>query len=150
MKSVWNSLAIAAALAIATPAWAQTNPSAGNPVGTLGPNPGGPGLTPYTGGAPAPAANSAVPPVHPHGAYHHARAMHHFHREMARKAALSGDTTAQLNREELARIQSGNLSNPPSPPAASAPPPPGAGGPPPGGPGAPPPGNMPLPGPAAH
>jgi hypothetical protein len=39
--------------------------------------------------------------------------MHAFHRHMAEKAALSGDTTAQLNREELARIQSGNLGNPP-------------------------------------
>jgi hypothetical protein len=41
--------------------------------------------------------------------------MRHFHHEMARKAELSGDTTAQLNRQELARIQSGNASNPPAP-----------------------------------
>jgi hypothetical protein len=41
---------------------------------------------------------------------------------MAQKAALSGDTTAQLNREELARIQSGNLGNPPAPPPGSPPP----------------------------
>ena len=34
--------------------------------------------------------------------------MHAHHKEMAARAALSGDTTAQLNREELARIQSGN------------------------------------------
>jgi hypothetical protein len=34
---------------------------------------------------------------------------------MAAKAALTGDTTAQLNREELARIQSGNLGNAPAP-----------------------------------
>jgi hypothetical protein len=38
--------------------------------------------------------------------------MHHFHKGMAHNAALSGDTTAQLNREELARLQSGG---PPSP-----------------------------------
>jgi hypothetical protein len=139
MKGLWNGIAVAAVLAIAAPAWAQNNPSGGNPVGTLGPNPGGPGLTPYTGGGAAPTTNSAAPPIHPHHAYHHARVMHHFHKEMARRAALTGDTTAQLNREELARIQSGNLSNPP------APPPPG-----PGGPGAPPPGNMPPPGPPPH
>jgi hypothetical protein len=139
MKGLWNGIAVAAVLAIAAPAWAQNNPSAGNPVGTLGPNPGGPGLTPYTGGGAAPTTNSAAPPIHPHHAYHHARVMHHFHKEMARRAALTGDTTAQLNREELARIQSGNLSNPP------APAPPG-----PGGPGAPPPGNMPPPGPPPH
>jgi hypothetical protein len=41
--------------------------------------------------------------------------MRNFHRSMAHKAALSGDTTAQLNREELARIQTGNMSNPPPP-----------------------------------
>jgi hypothetical protein len=41
--------------------------------------------------------------------------MHAHHKEMAARAALSGDTTAQLNREELARIQSGNMSNPPAP-----------------------------------
>ena len=36
--------------------------------------------------------------------------MHHFHKGMAQKAALTGDTTAQLNREELARFQAGNAS----------------------------------------
>ena len=41
--------------------------------------------------------------------------MHHFHKGMAEKAALAGDTTAQLNRQELARIQTGNTSNPPAP-----------------------------------
>jgi hypothetical protein len=48
-------------------------------------------------------------------AVHHARVMHAHHMHMAKKAALSGDTTAQLNRQELARIQSGNLGNPPAP-----------------------------------
>jgi hypothetical protein len=141
MKRVWNGIAVAAVLVMAVPAWAQ-NPSAGNPVGTLGPNPGGPGLTPYTGGVPAPAETSATPPVH--HAVRHARAMHHFHKHMAAQAQLSGDTTAQLNREELARIQSGNLGNPPAPPA------PEPGAPPSPGPGAPPMGNMPMPGPAPH
>ena len=134
--------AVAVALVISAPGWAQS-PSGGNSMGSPGPNPGGPGLTPYSGGgapppstAPAPMPsmpaepppgaaaappppNSAMPPHH--HAVRHARAMHAHHMHMARKAALSGDTTAQLNREELARIQSGNTSNPPAPPA----PPPG-------------------------
>ena len=143
MNRLLSGVAIAAALMITAPAWAQNaNPSGGNSLGVPGPNPGGPGLTPYTGGAPGPKAsgNNFIPPEpggapppgaeaapptsatpgphHRHrelAAYHHAKAMRHFHHEMARKAALSGDTTAQLNRQELARIQSGNTSNPPAP-----------------------------------
>ena len=156
MKNLLSGVAVAAALAIAGPVWAQ-NPSGGNSLGVPGPNPGGPGLTPYTGGgapppAPAPEGpppgaeaapppNSATPgPHHLHkelSAYHHAKAMRNFHRAMAHKAALSGDTTAQLNRQELARIQSGNLNNPSAP---SGPPPGAESVPPPGG---TPPGPMP-------
>jgi hypothetical protein len=123
MKHLFTGVAVAAALAIAAPVWAQ-NPSGGNGMGMPGPNPGGGGgLTPYSGGGPAPAAaaapaeNSAMPPAH--HAVRHAHAMHGFHKGMAHKAALTGDTTAQLNREELARLQSGA---PPSPPMAAAPP----------------------------
>jgi hypothetical protein len=119
MKHLLTGVAVAAALAIAAPVWAQ-NPSGGNGMGMPGPNPGGGGgLTPYSGGgaAPAPAANSAMPPMH--HAVRHAKAMHGFHKGMAHKAALTGDTTAQLNREELARLQSGA---PPSPPMAAPPP----------------------------
>jgi len=105
MKHLLTGVAVAAALAIAAPVWAQ-NPSSGSP------NPGGGG-----GAAPAPAENSAMPPMH--HAVRHAKAMHGFHKGMAHKAALSGDTTAQLNREELARLQSGA---PPSPPMAAPPP----------------------------
>ncbi len=140
MKHLLTGVAVAAALAIAAPVWAQ-NPSGGNSMGTPGPNPGGPGMTPYSGGAPnppaaaAPAAppsapagmpasasappppNSAMPPMH-----RHARAMSHhmMHGRMHRGPALAGDTTAQLNREELARIQSGNMSNPPAPAGSEA------------------------------
>jgi len=131
---------VSAALLVSAPVWAQS-PSGGNSVGTPGPNPGGPGLTPYSGGGAAPPAPAAMPsmpaapppgeaaappspnsamPTH-HHAVRHAKAMHAHHKHMAGKAALTGDTTAQLNREELARIQSGNVSNPPAPPA----PPPG-------------------------
>jgi hypothetical protein len=111
MKGFLYSAVAVGALVIAVPAWAQQqqqyNPATGQP-----------GL-----GAPMtpPAANSATPPAH--HMVRHARAMHAHHKYMAKKAALTGDTTAQLNREELARIQSGNTSNPP------APPPPGPGGP---------------------
>jgi hypothetical protein len=134
MNRLLSGVAIAAALMIAAPVWAQNNPSGGNSLGVPGPNPGGPGLTPYSGGtptspppaeAPPPGAEAAPPPTsetpgphHRHrelAAYHHAKAMRHFHHEMARKAGLSGDTTAQLNRQELARIQSGNTGNPPAP-----------------------------------
>ena len=115
MKYLLSGVAVAAALVLAAPVWAQ-NPSGGNAVGVPGPNPGGPGLTPYSGGAPPPAANSAMPPAH--HAVHHARVMHAHHMQMSKKAALTGDTTAQLNREELARIQAGA---PPSPPAAPMP-----------------------------
>ncbi len=63
----------------------------------------------WSQGSPAPAPAPAPHPVH------HAKAMHAFHHHMARKAALTGDTTAQLNREELARIQSGGAPPPPAP-----------------------------------
>jgi hypothetical protein len=65
-KHLLSSVAVIAALTISAPAWAQpANPSGGNAVGLPGPNPGGPGLTPYSGGAPRPMApppTSAPPP----------------------------------------------------------------------------------------
>jgi hypothetical protein len=134
MKHLLNGVAIAAALAIAGPVWAQqqvpnpnVNPS-GNSMGMPGPNPGGPGLTPYTGGGYATqGTTSASPPVHqPLHPAAHTHAMHHFHKGMSHKAALTGDTTAALNRQELARINSGNVSAPPPPgaPMPEGPPPP--------------------------
>ena len=116
IRHLLSGVAIAATLTIAGSVWAQQaqqwNPATGQPgLGAAMPAP-----QPAT---PAPAANSAMPPTH--HAVRHAKAMHSFHKGMAHKAALTGDTTAQLNREELARIQSGNMSNPPPPPG----PPPG-------------------------
>jgi hypothetical protein len=99
MKYLVNGVAVAAALVIAAPVLAQ-NPSGGAP-------------------APAPVANSAMPPVH-HAA-RHAKAMHAFHKGVAHRAPLSGDTTAQLNREELARLQTGGPPMPPPPPAPMPP-----------------------------
>ena len=120
MRYLLSGAVIAAAI-IAAPAWAQ-NPSGGNGMGVPGPNPGGGGgLTPYSGGGYNPAASAAA--VSPHHAVRHAKAMHAHHMHMAAKAALAGDTTAQLNRQELARIQAGNVGNPPAPPAPSPAPP---------------------------
>jgi hypothetical protein len=127
IKSLLSGAAMAAVLAITAPTWAQ-NPSGGNGMGMPGPNPGGGGgLTPYSTGAPPapataaapPASTSGVPPMH--HAQRHAKAMHAFHKRMAHKAALTGDTTAQLNREELARIQQGAPPSPPPPAPAPAP-----------------------------
>ena len=68
MKHLLSGAAVATALMVALPVWAQ-NPSGGNSVGTPGPNPGGPGLTPYTGGAPPsppmgpkPSGSNYIPP----------------------------------------------------------------------------------------
>jgi hypothetical protein len=71
---------------------------------------------PPSASAPPP-PNSAMPPTHRqamhhhyhHGMYHHAmrgRMIHHGPRNPE-------DTTAQLNRAELGRIQSGNVGAPP-------------------------------------
>jgi hypothetical protein len=114
MKHLLNGVAVAAVLAIAGPALAQQG---GNSMGMPGPNPGGP--VPYSTNAPPP-TTSATPPVHqPLHPSAHTRAMHAHHTRMSKQAGLAGDTTAQLNREELARINSGNMSNPP--PAAPMP-----------------------------
>ena len=130
MKHLLNGVAVVAALAIATPVWAQTaggNTYGGNTMGLPGPNPGGfPAPSPYD--APGGAFHQVPPrPMHAYAwtsttspAHHvrHAKAMHAHHRAVVQEAALTGDTAAQLNREELARIQSGA---PPAPPAASMP-----------------------------
>ena len=105
-----TSVAVVAALAFSAPAWAQANPSGGNSLGVPGPNPGGPGLTPYSSGpnpggsalsgprtappaAMAPSAmpppsmsdtNSAMTPSHRHTrAYYHHKNMAAHHNEMA-------------------------------------------------------------------
>ena len=64
-----TSVAVVAALAFSAPVWAQqANPSGGNSMGTPGPNPGGPGLTPYSSGPRTPAdgavGSAAAPPAH--------------------------------------------------------------------------------------
>jgi hypothetical protein len=115
MKHLLNGIAIAAALALAAPAWAQ---GGGNPMGMPGPSPGGPGLTSYSSGQTP--SSSATPSRH-----RHARHATHATR---RGPQLTGSTAGQLNQEELGRLQAGNFSNPAAPPAPGmSPPPPGPG-----------------------
>jgi hypothetical protein len=147
MKHLLTGVAVVAALAIAAPAWAQApNPSGGNALGLPGPNPGGPGLTPYSTGQPRPvaappmappppaaapppsmsdSASSATPPTHRH-------ARKGSHGKMAGHSGkgpkLTGSTASQLNQEELARVQAGNFSNPSAPPGPGMAPPPSPSG----------------------
>lgn len=153
MKHLMTGVAIVAALAFCAPASAQpASPSGGNAMGMPGPNPGGPGLTPYTTGparpavAPAPMAppppaastppmtsdtSSATPPKHRHARTSHGKMAGHHATRHGKGPQLTGSTANQLNREELARLQAGNFSNPPAPPAPpaprTAPPPTGSG-----------------------
>jgi hypothetical protein len=137
MKHLLTGVAVIAALAFCAPAGAQpASPSGGNALGLPGPNPGGPGLTPYSTGpgrpaaapapmAPAPSAampppamsdtSSAMPPRHRHArtsSHKMGKAAHH----PSRFPNLQGNNVAnELNQAELARLQSGNFS-PPAPP----------------------------------
>jgi hypothetical protein len=112
-----KGVAIAAGLTFVAPAWAQGPAPTGRSYGGFSGDSSNPGEGPMATTAPAPpAVTSAMPPAR--HAVRHAKAMHALHSGMAQKAALAGDTSAQLNREELARIQSGS---PPSP--APMPPP---------------------------
>lgn len=146
MKHLLSGAAVIAALAISAPAWAQsTTGPGGNSMGMPGPNPGGPGLTPYSSGprstaAPAPSArppamapsaaasssmsdtSSAMPPRHRATRHtsHGTMAGHH----RGKGPQLTGTTANQLNQEELARLQAGNMSNPAAPPAPGMMPPP--------------------------
>jgi hypothetical protein len=127
-RHLLSGVAVVAALALSAPAWAQpANPSGGNALGVPGPNPGGPGLTPYSTGAPpsTPSASdttSAMPPKHRH-ARQHVMSTHHMLHAHGPKSGT--DTTAQLNQAELARLQSGA---PPMAPQMAPPPPPMRGG----------------------
>ena len=63
MKHLLTGVAVVAALAFAAPVWAQTaNPSGGNAMGLPGPNPGGGGLTPYSGGGYGSTTGTYAPP----------------------------------------------------------------------------------------
>ena len=131
MKHLLTGVAVVAALAFTAPVSAQpANPSGGNALGLPGPNPGGPGLTPYSGGAPPTSApppsmsetTSATPPMHRRARAQHVVSTHQLLHAHGPKSGT--DTTAQLNQAELARLQTGA----PPPPRPAPPPPPLGGG----------------------
>ena len=133
MKHLLNGVAIAAALAVAGPVWAQTTMSPSTPGGSAPPAaaPASPpkAMTPPAAAPAAPPTKAMTPPAPgagpamaspgtpKHRPMHHMVVSHH---------RYQGDTmTEQLNREELARIQGGGAPPPPPPaPGAGAPPPP--------------------------
>ena len=126
-KHLLGGVAVIAALALSAPVWAQPASPGGNALGVPGPNPGGPGLTPYSTGAPpsTPSASdttSAMPPKHRHARQHVVSTHHMLHAHGPRSGT---DTTAQLNQAELARLQAGA---PPMAPQMAPPSPPMRGG----------------------
>lgn len=144
MRYLLTGVAVVAALAFAPPVWAQpASPPGGNAMGMPGPNPGGPGLTPYSGGAPRtmaappsappaamapsaePESSSATPPGHRHARHMaHGKPSHH----PSNFPNLQGNVANELNQAELSRLQSGNFT-PPAAPEMSQEAPPGSGGP---------------------
>jgi hypothetical protein len=141
MKHLLTGVAVSVALAFSAPVWAQPTTPGGNPMGMPGPNPGGPGLTPYTTSprpptppqytpptttAPQPpsmpdATYSATPPSYP--SKRHARTYHGKTGTHPGHGYSSSDSNAdQLNQAELARLQAGNYPNPAAPGYASPPP----------------------------
>src|SRR6201981_3059843 len=127
-RHLLNGVALIAALALSAPAWAQpANPSGGNALGVPGPNPGGPGLPPYSTRAPpsTPSASdttSAMPPKHRHARQHVVSTHHMLH---AHGPKSGTDNTAQLNEAERPRLQAGA---PAMAPQMAPPPPPMRGG----------------------
>ena len=140
MKHLLSGVAIIAALAFAGPVWAQrTGPGVGagtgsgpgvTPPGGIGPSSplsnlpgqGAPGYAPAQPPAMAPGmapgdTTSATPPAH-----RHARASAHHGMKAHPPEAMSGTTAAQLNQEELNRLQAGNFANPPAPAPGGKPP----------------------------
>jgi hypothetical protein len=127
MKHLLTGVAVIAALAFSAPVGAQpASPSGGNAMGVPGPNPGGPGLTPYSSGPARPAVapppsmsdtTSATAPKHhhhAHGGSHGKTASHH----PSRFPNLQGNVANQLNQTELARLQSGDFTPPPATPSS--------------------------------
>jgi hypothetical protein len=92
MKHLLNGVAIAAALAIAAPAWAQAP------------------MTPGGAGAPSAAAPAAPAAKQKHRPVRHAAKKGG---KKAMRASAGNSMTEQLNREELARIQGGGMAEQP-------------------------------------
>jgi hypothetical protein len=126
MKHLLNGVAIAAALAVAGPVWAQTTMTPSTPPAAAPATP--PKAMTPPAAAPAaptkamtPPAPGAGPAMASPGTPKH-RPMHHM--AMHRHWYHGDSITEQLNREELARIQGGGAPPPPPAPGAGAPPPP--------------------------
>jgi hypothetical protein len=140
MKHLLTGVAVIAALAFSGAISAQPTSPGGNSVGMPGPNPGGPGLTPYTtrprqapppssmspapmypSAAPAPATTSGdettAPPRYPRARAQSAaqkRAPKGQHG--AGSETTAGDIADQLNQQELSRVQAGNFTSQPGAP----------------------------------
>lgn len=119
MKHLLIGVAVVAVLAFSAPAGAQpytTNPAQMPPPPTSAPPAA---MAPSTGAAPMVESTSAMPPSHRH--VHREMAAHH----RGKGPQPTGGTADQLNQEELAHLQAGNMSMPATPPAPGmAPPPP--------------------------
>jgi len=117
MKHLLNGVAIAAALVIAAPVWAQaptTTPAPAAPA-EAAPAAAAPPAAEAAPAAESPAPAEKAPMKHAAMKQRHHRPM----RRMARRGHMhkmnAGDAmTNQLNREELARIQGGPSGPPPS------------------------------------
>lgn len=115
MKHLLNGVAVAAALVIAAPVWAQ-NPSGANSMGTPGTNPSGPGLTPYSAGAPSASAPAAEPPsqmnrmsaggraTSDRGVGTGSRAHHQRHAVQTTRNSSADNSANQLNQQELSTL----------------------------------------------
>ena len=110
MKHLLTGVAMAAALAIAAPAWAQTSA----PMTPGGNNPTSGSAGPF---APKPAAAApATPAAAPMGARGGKSVKRHMHHVVHYNRMHSGDqTTDQLNAQELQRITGGGAPMPPAP-----------------------------------
>jgi hypothetical protein len=127
MKHILTGVAVVAALAFSAPAWAQPAPGQGGfgPKASGGtyipPSKAPAAMAPSAGAtatsAPPPATPSAPPPSR--HAHHKMTAPHH-----GKGPLLTESTADQLNQQELARVQAGNMA-PPAPGMAPPPPRPG-------------------------
>ncbi|MBV9251955.1 MAG: hypothetical protein JO227_22280 [Acetobacteraceae bacterium] len=113
MKYLVKSVAVAGGMAIAATAWSQSYPGpkpSGHQYGGSGygislSSPSTPATATPSMATPPPAP--AAPPTSPSKHTAHSKKTHH-------RPALTGNTTGQLNREELARLQSGSSSTGPA------------------------------------
>lgn len=110
MKHLLSGVAVAAALAVAAPVWAQAPATSAPPAGAP------------PAAAPAAAAPAGAPMKPMAGKQRHKRMMRQHAAVHRRGMMKSGDAmTEQLNREELARIQGAPPPPPPTPQALQGP-----------------------------